>query len=120
MRLLPITLLVPRTGDTSASGGLPPPACVPPVCVSDVCFDEGHYSSAFQGSERRGWGRHHDLRVWNMVKEALKAGHSTQQGLHAEVIDCCRVSPARSLDSLVTQKTGCCVVAEEHFLAEGF
>ena len=56
-----------------------------------------------------------------MVKEALKAADIlAQQGLHAEVIECCCVNPlpGRSILSSL-QKTGCCVVAEEHFLAGG-
>ena len=56
-----------------------------------------------------------------MVGEALKAADIlAQQDIHAEVIDCYCLSPfpARPILSSL-QKTGCCVTAEEHFLAGG-
>lgn len=56
-----------------------------------------------------------------MVEEALKAAEILdQQDINAEVIDCYSISPfpyRLVLSSL--QRTGCCVTAEEHYLAGG-
>ncbi|MGI6783887.1 MAG: transketolase family protein [Aminivibrio sp.] len=56
-----------------------------------------------------------------MVAEALKAAEVlAKQGIGAEVIDCYSVAPLPSqliLDSV--HRTGCCVVAEEHFARGG-
>ena len=56
-----------------------------------------------------------------MVQEALRAADIlAQQDIRAEVIDCYSLDPfpVRPLLSSI-QRTGCCVTAEEHFLAGG-
>ncbi len=56
-----------------------------------------------------------------MVNEALRAADIlAQQDIRAEVIDCYSLAPFPSRPLLSSiQRTGCCVTAEEHFLAGG-
>ncbi len=56
-----------------------------------------------------------------MVEEALKAAKVLdQQDIRAEVIDCYCLNPFPTrLVSSSLQRTGCCVTAEEHYLAGG-
>lgn len=56
-----------------------------------------------------------------LIREALEAATIlSQQNINAEVIDCYSISPLPSEIILSSvHRTGCCVVAEEHFLKGG-